>query len=241
MFKRMLAATLITAAALCAGQMALRAQDAGPNQGAQDQGGGGGGGPQLTPAQQEQVQALQNMRDQVIQNMQNAGVDPQALRDQVRQQMQNGTFDPQALGQQLMNQGIISPDLINQARGTVQTLSLSIIRQSLASPDDEWAILQPKLQRVLNARADYDRNSGNAGALRFVTGQNQQTDSTRAMDALNQELDDPQSPPGRLAEKLQVWRDAHANAKKELDFSVEDLRGLLTLRQEAILTNIGLL
>ena len=234
---RWMAVMVIGAGMLVAASGASLGQNAGANQG----GGAGGGGPQLTPEQQEQVQALQSVRDQAIQNMQNQGIDPQQMGNQIRQQMQNGTFDPGSFIQQLQQQGIINQGMLQQVQGAAQSLTLSTVRQALASPDDEWAILQPKLQRLLSARADADQNVTINVAVRFISGSNQDTPAQAAMKDLQAEFDNPQGTTARLAEKLLVWRQLHARAKAELQAAIDDLTGLLTLRQEAILVNIGLL
>lgn len=132
-------------------------------------GGGGGGFGNMDPALMQQ---MQDMGQQIMTNMQNAGVDPQQF---FQDQMQNGNFDPQAMQQALVDKGYMTADqaaqmnnIMNQMQQNFQQQTgqdmatirannaLNNIRRQLNVTDDgEWNVLLPKIQRVLSALADF--------------------------------------------------------------------------------------
>ena len=140
-------------------------------------GGFGGGGPGgFDPAMMQQ---MMDMRDQVMQNMQNAGVDPMQF---FQDQMQNGNFDPQSMAQTLMDKGFMTQDQFNQMNNfmnqvqqqfqqgnmgaMMQNNALNNIKQQLNATDEEWTVLLPKIERVLTVMADVQQNAAGAAGNR---------------------------------------------------------------------------
>ena len=198
------------------------------------------------PAQDAMIQQMQEMAAQARQNMEQQGIDPQQFGQQLMQQFQSGTLDPQALQQQLIDNGIISEQLMTRMQSTAQQLALNAIRRQLASTDEEWNILLPKMQRLVAAIADVGQlgptNMTTTASLRLMLGgQANATPVTTAMKTLQETLEDPNSTTEQINRKLTDWRTLHEAAKVELSNSREDLRILLTLRQEAILLTMGVL
>jgi len=125
--------------------------------------------------------------------------------------------------------------------------------------DDEWAVLQPRIQKVQTARAeaqlggmagligafgggrgrggDFAAGGGRGGALAAVT----QSPLAQAMAELRTALNDPNTPPDQIAAKLKAVRDARAKAEANLTAAENELKELLTQRQEANAVILGLL
>jgi hypothetical protein len=198
--------------------------------------------PQFNPEQQAQVEQLQGMFQQIQNNMANQGIDPQAFFQQMQQQQQAGTLDQQAMQQMLINQGILTQDMVNQIYGTVRTLALSTIRTQLGSTDEEWAVLQPKLLRVVNAMADVDQNQV-ARISGRIFNQNQQGNSEMdlARTRLKAAVEDPNTSTEEFHKSLVYWRSVRARAKLELADAQNDLVRIVTLRQEGVLLGLGVL
>ena len=225
-------------------------------------GGGGGGGfggfGGMTPDQQaammDQIQQMQNVVQQIQQNMQNAGVDPQSIFQDIAQQAQNGNLDIDALQQQFINQGYMTQQMadqlrgtINQMQGTYRNASLNNIRLQLNASDEEWNVLLPKIQRVLAALQDVAQpaavsgRGGMGGMGGLVLAQPAVSQVARAFQELQDILKEPNAGEDSIAAKLRAWRALHEKARAELAAAQEDLVSILTLRQEAILLNLGML
>ena len=230
-------------------------------------GGGGGGGfggmGGLTPDQQQafmdQMTQMQTVVQQIQQNIQNAGADPQAIFQDIAQQAQNGNIDLDAVQRDFIAKGYMTQQMADQLRGTMNQMagtyrsaSLNTIRLQLAASDEEWAVLLPKIQRVLAALQDAARPAttgrtglGGMGGLGGLGGvaiaQPTPSEISKAFQDLQNVLQDPNTPEDLIAIKLRAWRALHQKARAELAAAQDDLVSILTLRQEAILMNLGML
>jgi hypothetical protein len=246
--------------------------------------GPGGGGFNMDPAMMEQIQQMQQMGQQVIQNMQNAGVDPQQF---MMEQLQNGNFDPISMMQSAVDQGLMTANQANQMQGVMNNLQQSLqnqgvqgfqgqgnanntrvnsllnnIRRELAvAADTEWAVLEPKIVRVLADLSDVRQNNptgvssgvvpnvaipanvngGLGGAMAAGAPNVQVTPLARAWRELQQVLEDEQRSDAEVTAKLSGWRRLHDAAKSDLKVAQEDLTQYLTLRQEGVLLSMGIL
>jgi hypothetical protein len=210
---------------------------------------------QVDPNQNPVGNILQQLQD----NMNNAGVTPQDIVQTARQQMQDGTFDPQSFTQQLQNAGIINQgmlDQIGQARNQFQQRGqqqqMASLQVLLNSPDDEWAILSVKIQRVMELNADLGQVSSpmtQQRNVRLVGGQGQGaqgqqqglTPFGKALADLQNLLRDPNSSESEVAAKLALYREARHHVESDLNSARADLLAVVTLRQEAILLNMDVL
>ena len=231
-------------------------------------GGGGGGPPGFDPAVMQQ---MMDMRDQVMQNMQDAGVDPMQF---FQEQMQNGNFDPQSMAQTLVEKGFMTQDQFNQMNNVMnqiqqqfqqmqqgnmgampQNNALANIKQQLNATDEEWTVLMPRIERVLTAMADVQQNAAEAAGNRFGGGGGAanvpvgaagapaavETPIAKAWRELQAAVQDDQTTEEEVAAKLKAWRELHEAARLELDGAQKDLVQFVTLRQEAVLMRIGVL
>ena len=107
----------------------------------QAQGFGGGGVDFNDPDTQE----LMQMGMQMFQRMQDAGIDFQDLA----QQAQSGTLDAQAFQQMLIDKGVIDNDMMNKMQKTGLRMVSKVIKQQLASTDEEWALIGPRIEKVI--------------------------------------------------------------------------------------------
>jgi hypothetical protein len=190
------------------------------------------------------MQQMQEMSAQVMQRMQEKGIDMQQFAQDMMQQMQGGSFDPEAFQQKLIDQGILDAGMLTRMKSTLQGATLAGIRRQLNSTDEEWAVLLPKLQKVVAAMSEagvltQGRSAGMGGAA-MMMGQ-ASPEMSRAVQKLRAMLQDKDSPPGAVATCLAEYRALRNKAAATLTASREDLRGVLTLRQEAVLMNMQIL
>jgi hypothetical protein len=142
---------------------------------------------------------------------------------------QRGNFDPAQMRERYMNQ----------------------IKEQLASPDDEWKLIQPKLEKVLTAQRDTrsSRGFGNRGGRTRGgnNGDNQNNNNqpqsavAQASEDLRKAVEDKGSSPEELTKKIATLREAREKAKADLASAQKDLRELLSARQEATLISNGIL
>ena len=128
------------------------------------------------------------------------------------------------------------------------------LKESLGCTDDEWKILQPKIQAVQTAqRAGFSGGRGlfggrGGGGRRGGGGGNggagpdvQPSLAQQKAQELQQVLESKDAKPEDIKAKLTALREARASAKADLAKAQEDLRELLTARQEAVMVMYGML
>ncbi|HVX83369.1 MAG TPA: hypothetical protein VH253_00990 [Phycisphaerae bacterium] len=123
------------------------------------------------------------------------------------------------------------------------------IQQQIGATDEDWAAIQPKVEAVMTAQRDVQaggmRGFGGRGGRGGFGGGAQptanQSEVQAAQAALQQALDNKDSPPELIKEKLQALRDARARAREVLKKAQTDLQALLTQRQEAVMVELGIL
>jgi len=203
------------------------------------QAGGGGGNLRDT---------LQQLRD----NMQNNGVTVQDLVQQARE----GTLNQQSL----VDQGIISQDMINNIQGQMQNfqqqrngqarVNPTTLQALMGSSDDEWAVLYPKIQKVIDLSNQLSQGvvSANGRMNNFAGAQGRggaavaapaQSAVAAALAELNAVLAEENAPASDIKDKLTALRQAKEKVKTELNSAEADLIGLITLRQEGLLLTLA--
>ena len=133
------------------------------------------------------------------------------------------------------------------------------MKQSFGATDEEWKVLQPKIEKV-QTLARQSRGGGGMG-MQFSGGGGRggpggndkggnrggppsdrpQSDVEKAGQALQKVLDNKDAPAEEIKTALAGVREARAAAKKELEAAQEDLRKVLTVRQEARCVSMGIL
>lgn len=193
--------------------------------------------------QREAVLELRLILREVTENMRDKGMDPEEFRDQIRQGIQDGTFDMAELQKQLVEKGVMDQEMVESLRKSTRRLIAGTLRQQLGVTEEEWAVLAPKMQRVLVASAGAGEiGSVGGGPMSGMLLSGMAGGSvSRALSDLRATLRDPEAPEALITEKLAAFREAREKARAELKAAREDLRSLLTARQEAILANMGYL
>jgi opacity protein-like surface antigen len=140
-----------------------------------------------------------------------------------------GNFDPAQMRQRIMDN----------------------LKQDMDVKDDEWAVIQPKLDKVLTISFDSRMRGGNM--FRRNRGQDQQGNNnrpqpqagdsavTKAQADLQSALDDKSINADEIAKRLANLRAAKDAAKQDMVKAQQDLKELLSQRQEAVLVLAGLL
>ena len=131
------------------------------------------------------------------------------------------------------------------------------IKEQLNASDDEWKVIQPKLQTVMDDNraammggrgfGGFGRGGGggqgggaNRGGGGFgAAGANADNPLSKARQDLQDTLDNKDASADDIAKKLTALRDARDKAKSDLAAAQKDLKEVLTQRQEAVLVMMG--
>jgi hypothetical protein len=116
--------------------------------------------------------------------------------------------------------------------------ALEGIRQQIGAEGMEWRLIMPKVEAVLIAQND----------VRSLVTLAANTDSQQPISAVQKAARDlmaaalnSQTPTQQLAYKLGVYRDARTAASKQLETARQELREMVSVRQEVVLMSLGLL
>jgi hypothetical protein len=125
------------------------------------------------------------------------------------------------------------------------------MKEQLGVNDDEWKVLQPKLEKVNTARNEtrgggfggFGRNRGgnNGGGNNGGTSDQPQSAVSKASSELRATLEKKDAPADEINAKLAALREARAKAKADLEAAQKELKEVLTARQEAVLVSMGTL
>jgi hypothetical protein len=132
-----------------------------------------------------------------------------------------GNFDPAQMRQQMMDR----------------------MKEQLGATDDEWKVLMPKIEKVMQAQRD--SSGGGFGGMmggRGGRGGNNQAPETpigKAAQDLRTTLENKDAKADEISAKLKVYREARESAQQALAQAQKELKEVLTLRQEAILVLSG--
>lgn len=119
------------------------------------------------------------------------------------------------------------------------------MKEQLGVNDDEWKVLQPKLQKVQEAQRN--ARGGMMGGMMFGRGGDRGRDNqpetpvAKAQAELRTTLENKNAPAADIAKKLTAYREAREKAKTDLTAAQKELKELLTQRQEAVLVMMGTL
>ncbi len=112
------------------------------------------------------------------------------------------------------------------------------MKESLGATDEEWAVISPRLEKVMTSRtAAMARRVGRRGAGEEV----ELTPVQQAAQELQTVLDDQASTAEQVVAKLTAYREAREKARQELAVAEEELREVLSAKQEARMVLTGML
>ena len=122
-------------------------------------------------------------------------------------------------------------------------------KERLGATDEEWKVLQPKIEKVLASRGGDDRGGRDRGDRRDRGGdpQNQprtereQSPVSKAAAELRAAIEDKSASADDLTRKLAAYREAREKSRADRAAAQKELREVLSARQEAILVSSGLL
>lgn len=132
------------------------------------------------------------------------------------------------------------------------------IKTELGASDEDWKAIEPLVEKVMKAQGEAmagrfggmrrgggggPGGGGGGGAAPAAGGENRppESESVKARGELNKLLEDKGATNEDIKAKLAALRAAREKAKAELAKAQTELREVLTLRQEAVLVNSGLL
>jgi hypothetical protein len=114
-------------------------------------------------------------------------------------------------------------------RNRASRMSSDQLKTTLEITDDECAVLVPLIAKVQTLEQLTSRNGVNGSDIRT------------AFDAVRGAVRDPNASTTDIAARLKTLRDAKAKAEKDLVAARGELVSMLTLRQEALLVQMGIL
>lgn len=121
------------------------------------------------------------------------------------------------------------------------------MKESLKASDDEWAVIQPLIEKVTTKQREASGNRfggrggrGGRGGDDNNSGQSQSAAAT-ASQALRTTLENESASPDEIKAKLTAVREARKNASAEVEKAREELKAVLSVRQEAALVSMGIL
>ena len=118
------------------------------------------------------------------------------------------------------------------------------MKEQLGATDEEMAVIQPKLEKLMLARRDSGGFGmfGGRGGPGGRGGDNDNETLSPAQQAsrdLRQTLENKSATAEEIAAKLKALREARAKAREAVTAAQKDLKEVLTQRQEAVLVNMG--
>ncbi len=131
---------------------------------------------------------------------------------------------------------------------------LESVKEALGVKDDEWQVIQPRIEKVQTLSRQV-RTGGMMGMVGMFGRQGgrrrerpeearprgEQSEVQKAFEALRTVLENKDAKPEDIKSKLTALREAQEKAKQQLAKAQQELRELLTVRQEAQLVLMGLL
>lgn len=122
----------------------------------------------------------------------------------------------------------------------------SMLKESLKASDDEWTVLQPLIEKVQTKQREgmTSRFAGMIGNLfggRGPGGPGGDRGGSPESQALRTALENSSVTPEDLKAKLTALRESRKKAEAEMVAAREDLRKVVSVRQEAVLVSMGVL
>jgi hypothetical protein len=139
----------------------------------------------------------------------------------------------------------------------MRTTMTAMLKDDLGATDEEMKAIGPQIEKVFTLQMDLRGSGmmrlfrkalaggagGPGGGGRFIMGGGNATPSAvqKALDDLLDTAEKKDAKPEDIKAKLDAYREARDKAKAELAKAQEDLKSLLTKKQEALLVGYGIL
>jgi hypothetical protein len=141
------------------------------------------------------------------------------------------------------------------ARGrNFNPLQMRQIQEGLQATDDEWQVIEPRIEKIESLRraiqgsrfGNRPRRGNPTGVVASpvaptVSPKGDPTELQTASQQLQEALNNKDTKPQELKARLAALREARTHALAELTQAQDNLREILTSRQEAVLVTYGLL
>jgi hypothetical protein len=168
-----------------------------------------------------------------------------ADNDPGRKPNEKGSKNPPAANARPAANGDKQP---NPPKLTGEQKTLLRFREVLQAGDEEWAVLEPRIAGVLRLQRDASAGKEPKGPRPPRPERPADNPSDRPTPevqarsrALNAALFDPSLPAAEIKARVAAVRDARAKVRQDLARAQDELRELLTYRQEATLIIMGVL
>ena len=137
-----------------------------------------------------------------------------------------------------------------QDRGQFRERFEQMMKERLGTTDEEWKVLQPKIEKVQtaqrNSRGGFGgfggRGGGGGGGNRDRGADSENASPVqKAQRELSTALENKDTPAEEISKKLTALREAREKGRAELAAAQKELKEVLTARQEAVLVTFGML
>jgi chromosome segregation ATPase len=140
-----------------------------------------------------------------------------------------------AFGERMRNAGSMEErmKMMEEIRAMDRQRALDGFKRQLDLSDQEWTVVKPRIEAVYNLVHPQPRMRAGAGP--------EMSEVDRIRRELRELLENRDAPASQIKTRLTSLRAAKEKANQELAQARQDLRQLMTLRQEAVLVLGGLL
>jgi len=127
---------------------------------------------------------------------------------------------------------------------------MTAIKERMGATDDEWKVLQPKIEKVQTAQRNArgggfgfggGGRGGNRGGGDAAAAPENQSAAAKASSELRTTLENKDASADDIKAKLAALREAREKGKAEVAAAQKELKEVLTQRQEAVLVTMGML
>jgi hypothetical protein len=115
---------------------------------------------------------------------------------------------------------------------------LSNIKEQMGVSEDQWKLLAPKVEKVMTLQRELRGGMGGRGGNMASPPESA---LAQAQGDLRTALENKDTPPAEIAQKLAAYRAARDKARAELQTAQKDLKEGAAPRQEAVLAVNGLI
>jgi hypothetical protein len=128
-------------------------------------------------------------------------------------------------------------------QGTFQERMMNNIKDRLGATDEEWTVLQARIQKVMDAQQQVRPFEGRGGFGRGRGGRGfgGNNNEPAEVQALNDTIDNSSSTEAQIATALKNYRAARDKAQTALKSAQDDLKKVVTPKQEAVLVTMGMI
>jgi hypothetical protein len=142
------------------------------------------------------------------------------------------------------------PEAIQKIVGEVRKAAQTRLKESLGATDEEWQVLEPKVQKVQDLMLQTQGGAIGTALARFGIGggaapagggRPEPSEVQKRLQALQDLMKNKDATAEDMRDAMVAYRDAKTKAAAELEKARGELKELVTLKQEARLVTLGIL